>query len=133
MAISLQEAQQILTVTLSGVVDEEDILGLTQGIKTHLARTQGPLAIVIEFSESDGGLGKFRRQIGEFFAARGTRFGLCAGIAAVSKSEGQDGFLRGILSMGPMPCAYRLFDLQAEAVTWARLRLREAEKANKQE
>jgi hypothetical protein len=131
MAVSFTEAQQIVTVTLTGVVDEQDILGLTQGIRAHLQRSTGPLAFVIDFSESDGGLAKFRRHVGEFFAAPGTRFGLCVGIGAVSKSEGQASFVRGILSMGAMPCPYRLFDALGEATVWARVRLRDAAKENK--
>jgi hypothetical protein len=127
MAIDIQESQRIVTITLTGVVSEEDLAGLLQGMKSHLQRTTVPLAIVIDLTESDGGTAKTRQGIGEFFSNKGARFGLCAGIAAVAKSDGQQGFLRGILAMGPMPCPYRLFESPGEASTWARMRLKATE------
>jgi hypothetical protein len=127
MSIDIQEAQRVLTIKLVGVVSEEDVTAFLQGIKTHLQRCTDPIAIVIDLTESDGGTAKTRQGIGEFFSAGGARFRLCAGMAAVAKSDGQQGFLRGILAMGPMPCPYRLFDMVGEASTWARTRLRETE------
>ncbi len=133
MSIDIQEAQRVLTITLVGVVSEEDVTALLQGIKTHLQRTADPISIVIDLTASDGGTAKTRRGIGEFFSGGGVRFRLCAGMAAVAKSEGQQGFLRGILAMGPMPCPYRLFDMVGEASTWARTRLRDAETPRKED
>jgi hypothetical protein len=127
MSIDVQESQRIVTIALTGVVSEEDVAALLHGIKTHLQRTTVPIAIVIDLTESDGGTAKTRTGIGEFFANKGARFGLCAGMAAVAKSDGQHGFLRGILAMGPMPCPYRLFDMPGEASTWARMRLKATE------
>lgn len=128
MAIDIQESLRIVTILLPGVTSEEDVVALAQGIKGHLLRATAPIAFVIDLTENDGGTAKQRREVGEFFSGKGARFGLCAGIAAVARSEGQHAFLRGILAMGPMPCPYRLFDSQGEASSWARTRIRAAEK-----
>jgi hypothetical protein len=128
MPIDIQESLQIVTIALPGVTAEEDVVALMQGIRTHLQRSTAVLAFVIDLTDNDGGTAKQRREVGEFFSAKGTRFGMCAGIAAVAKSDGQHGFLRGILAMGPMPCPYRLFDSRGEASSWARTQIRAAEK-----
>ncbi len=127
MAIDVQESQRIVTITLTDIVSEEDVAALLQGIKMHLLRTTVPITFVIDLTEGHGGTAKMRNSIGEFLAGRGARFGLCAGMAAVAKSDGQHGFLRGIIAMGPIPCPYRLFEMPGEASTWARMRLKAAE------
>jgi len=127
MSIDIQEAQRIVTITLNGVITEEDVTALLEGIKSHLQRTTVPLAIVIDLIASDAGTAKTRSTIGDFFSGKKVRFGLCAGMAAVAKTEGQQAFLRGILAMGPMPCPYRLFEMQGEASTWARNRIKDTE------
>ena len=127
MPIDIQESLRIVTILLPGVTLEEDVTALVQGIKGHLQRATTPIAFVIDLTNNDGGTAKQRREVGELFAGKGARFGLCAGIAAVAKSDGQHGFLRGILAMGPMPCPYRLFDSPGEASSWARTSIRAAD------
>ncbi len=116
-----------MNVALTGVTTEEDLGVFFNQIKKHLNEASGPISLVIDVSESDGGTAQQRNDLRRFFSLKGARFGACAGIAAVTKTEGQDGFLRGILALGPMPCPYRIFESRGEAMSWARTQLKSAE------
>jgi hypothetical protein len=127
MSFEVQESQRIVTITLIGAISEEDTGSFLQEIKMQLQRAPAPMAVIIDLSASDGGTAKNRNSIGEFFGAKMIRFGICAGIAVVAKSAGQHSFIRGVLAMGPMPCAYRIFETLGEASTWGRMRIKAVE------
>lgn len=125
MPIEMQDAQRIVSITLTGAITDEDLGSMMQGIRSMLQQASSPITFVIDPTESSGGTSKQRISIGEFFAkANLTRFGLCAGIAVVAANECQHAFVRGVISMGPIPCAYRIFDKGHEATSWARQRIR---------
>lgn len=127
MAFEVQESNRIVTIALSGLISEEDTAAFLQEIKAQLGRAPAPMAVIIDLSASDGGTAKNRNTIGQFFGTKTIRFGICAGIAVVAKSEGQHSFIRGILAMGPMPCPYRIFETTGEASTWGRMRIKAME------
>ena len=126
MAIEIHESLRLVQITLSGVTTEEDLGYFFKGIKKYLQEATAPIALVIDLTENDGGTAQQRGDLRDLFSGKGGRFGMCAGIAAVTKTEGQGGFLRGLLALGPMPCPYRIFDSRGEAVSWARSNIKAA-------